>query len=83
MPLNMTFNESNKLIVTEETVNTLTGEIYIKGSWDGTPIEQTVPARPEGMVLFCFDEDSLNFYWQRLVSEDARANFKVIKSFGV
>ncbi len=81
MPTTQTFSETAKLTITTETINEA-GEIHITGKWNDVEFDQTLPIRPEGAVLLCFDEESYNFYWQRLVPEDARSNYKVVRTYG-
>ncbi len=82
MPVTMNFGESSndQPIITSEIVNE-SGEIEIKAKWNNVTVDQTLPARPHIGCLLCFDKDTFNFYWQRLVEDDARARFEVIRTY--
>jgi hypothetical protein len=81
MPTTQTFSENNKLVIDSENINE-SGEIHIKGRWNTVEIEQTLPIRPEGPTQLCFDKETYNFFWQRLVPDDVRNDFEVVRIYG-
>lgn len=81
MTITQKFSENNTLVIEQESFNS-NGEIEITAKWNGAEISQTLPVRPDGPAQLCFDKETFNFYWQRLVLEDVRNEFEVVRTYG-
>lgn len=80
MPKTINVSETLQVSLTKSQI-TPNGELYLEGGIvGGQQVKQTLP-NPGSPAYVCYDPDSNNFYWTRIVGEDLRPNGVLIEPF--